>query len=371
MEDAGTIVGRGRSGPAVVAEKVPHKHLPRLLYRPDDDGRLDARRLVLRDFGLYAGGPIRLEDSTLTGHGRHSGKAVLVNSDSEISRSRIRGWGTGVGVTHGYVRISNARITGNVESGLSLYQSGARVQDSTISGNGEGVDLSAYSGAKIEGSSISGNSEDGGINLHLSGLFLRRSTIANNSDEVGGGLSVASSSSARIENSTFSGNVARGDDRNPSKGGAISAFRDLDVRATTITGNSAESGAAIALNGESTSYYDPQPATVISSIVAANDSTGGGPDCISLNQAEPVPVQPLSGGGNVFGADGCGTAGPSDILTAGPGLGPLADNGGPTMTHALLPGSPAIANGLDLGLKTDQRGEPRDSQPDSGSFEKQ
>jgi len=37
-------------------------------------------------------------------------------------------------------------------------------------------------------------------------------------------------------------------------------------------------------------------------------------------------------------------------------LGPLQDNGGPTWTHALLPGSPAIDQGSSTGLPFDQRG---------------
>jgi hypothetical protein len=52
-----------------------------------------------------------------------------------------------------------------------------------------------------------------------------------------------------------------------------------------------------------------------------------------------------------------------------PGLGQLDDNGGPTRTHALLPGSPAIGHGHPLGLKTDQRGVRRDTDPDSGAYE--
>jgi hypothetical protein len=46
-------------------------------------------------------------------------------------------------------------------------------------------------------------------------------------------------------------------------------------------------------------------------------------------------------------------------LTADPLLGPLADNGGPTRTMALLPGSPALDAGSAFGLSTDQRGQPR------------
>jgi len=53
-----------------------------------------------------------------------------------------------------------------------------------------------------------------------------------------------------------------------------------------------------------------------------------------------------------------------------PGIGPLVDNGGPTMTHALLAGSPAIDNGVGIaGITTDQRGYQRDTQPDIGAYE--
>ena len=51
---------------------------------------------------------------------------------------------------------------------------------------------------------------------------------------------------------------------------------------------------------------------------------------------------------------------PHDLPNADPRLGPLQDNGGPTFTHALLFGSPAIDAGDDLVCPaTDQRGEPR------------
>ena len=53
-------------------------------------------------------------------------------------------------------------------------------------------------------------------------------------------------------------------------------------------------------------------------------------------------------------------------------LGPLRNNGGPTLTHALLPGSPAI-NAGDTTLTTDQRGEPRPAggADDIGAYEAQ
>lgn len=110
--------------------------------------------------------------------------------------------------------------------------------------------------------------------------------------------------------------------------------------------------------------YDEGDHNSVSGSIIAGNSAPVGPDC----DAKEGP-QAVSQGGNVFGPQGCGTPGPGDVLTADPLLGPLADNGGPTPTHALLPGSPAIDNGLDLGLKTDQRGVERERRPDSGSFE--
>ena len=62
----------------------------------------------------------------------------------------------------------------------------------------------------------------------------------------------------------------------------------------------------------------------------------------------------------------------TDLLNVDPMLGPLQDNGGPTMTMALLPGSPAIDAGAPVdGLATDQRGVSRTDYgpPDIGAFE--
>ncbi|MCS7222228.1 MAG: choice-of-anchor Q domain-containing protein [Anaerolineae bacterium] len=62
-----------------------------------------------------------------------------------------------------------------------------------------------------------------------------------------------------------------------------------------------------------------------------------------------------------------------DLNHTDPRLGPLQDNGGPTPTHALLPGSPAINAGTNVGCPpTDQRGVPRPQGPrcDIGAFER-
>jgi hypothetical protein len=80
----------------------------------------------------------------------------------------------------------------------------------------------------------------------------------------------------------------------------------------------------------------------------------------------------LSQGHNLIGNTG-GAANsflPSDLQNVNPQLGSLQDNGGPTPTMALLPGSPAINAGDDAGAPaTDQRGRTRNSPVDIGAYE--
>jgi hypothetical protein len=79
-------------------------------------------------------------------------------------------------------------------------------------------------------------------------------------------------------------------------------------------------------------------------------------------------------GYNLDGDDSCGFTRATDITNTDPLLGPLANNGGPTQTMALLPGSPAIDKGGTAAngcLATDQRGVTRPQGPacDIGAFE--
>ena len=77
-------------------------------------------------------------------------------------------------------------------------------------------------------------------------------------------------------------------------------------------------------------------------------------------------------GHNLFSDQPAVPLAPTDLINTDPMLGPLGDNGGPTETQALLPGSPAIDAGVAVpGVTTDQRGVPRPQgqAPDIGAFE--
>src|SRR5581483_117721 len=152
----------------------------------------------------------------------------------------------------------------------------------------------------------------------------------------------------------------------------------------TITGNSAASGGGItacrASAGEDLclgqSITPTMGAGLMKNSVIANN---GGGNC-GDNTRFPFTA-PQSGGHNVEDADTCGLRGSGDRVNAAAQLGPLAFNGGPTQTHALIFGSGAIDAGDPSGctdatgaiLTSDQRGLTRtvNAACDAGAYEVQ
>jgi predicted outer membrane repeat protein len=160
---------------------------------------------------------------------------------------------------------------------------------------------------------------------------------------------------ANIVNSTLDANVAAGVP--DGAGGAISGDRPaIILRNATLTRNVAGgTGGAI-------------HTTALSSVVQSNSSllagnlAGGSPN----NCAHPMTNSTR----NIEDADTCGLPPADNLLNTDPLLGPLAANGGPTMTRALLPGSPALDFGQGCPA-VDQRNVARPQGPacDSGAFE--
>jgi hypothetical protein len=180
------------------------------------------------------------------------------------------------------------------------------------------------------------------------------STISGNSAGTsGGGIGGGGNADLSIVNSTVSGNSAG------TSGGGIYNNLSLYVTLSTITGNSAPSGGGI---------YNVGSVEVSNTILNAGMSGEN-----IFNEGGTV----TSLGYNLSSDDGGGyLTGPGDQINTDPLLGPLQDNGGPTLTHGLLPGSPAIDAG-DPNFTpppfNDQRGCPRviNGRVDIGSFERQ
>ena len=154
------------------------------------------------------------------------------------------------------------------------------------------------------------------------------------------------------------------------------SYAAIDVVKLTLI-NSTVSGNSSTTTSATAAVFAYMQVSVINSTVAHN-ATGGVSSTqlvvrnavMSNNTNNNCAVNPLAitrEGTNLSDDDSCG--GPTEILIADPKLGALADNGGPTMTHALLAGSPAINAGTSCTVQVDQRYAARDAQCDLGAYE--
>jgi CSLREA domain-containing protein len=200
------------------------------------------------------------------------------------------------------------------------------------------------------------NDSEGGALYYCCGTFdatIVESTISGNQSVEGGGgiyTCCGGTDELTITNSTISGNIVSGGD-----GGAIDVEGDVTLLNTTIAQNQATIGGGVSLNG----------GTLTTRNTLYSNNTFG--DC-GGNLADLT-----SQGGNLSSDTSCsaGFDGPGDIIDGATNLGPLADNGGPTETHALLAGSEAIDAAVAGFPPTDQRGvaRPLGAGADIGSFE--
>ncbi len=313
--------------------------------------------------------------STLTNSGIYSNTAVT--------------YGGGIYINSGTLSLGNGNVYGNAanNAGGGISNSGMlNVIDSTFSNN-RTVLVSSYGGAVYNAgtaavlrSTVSDNisaGEGGGIfNNFVSTATIHLSTIITNAatstSGVGGGISNYGTLTAT--NSTVSGNTAN------SHGGGIqntnSGSDTMSLNNVTITNNTADNdnngtgngGGIHATNG--VLYFK-------NTIVAGNTDMGNqAPDCSSAYYSSQG--YNLVGKGDLcFFAANTGDQVGSIASPVDPLLGPLANNGGTTLTHALNPGSPAInagnpaavGSGGNACAATDQRGTSRFIRCDIGAYE--
>ncbi len=222
-------------------------------------------------------------------------------------------------------------------------------------GNGGGLHVTGGGDVLIVQSTVTDNiagNEGGGLWNNTGTLTIDSSTIANNEAPDGGGIFNNSDvGDIAIVNSTISGNEA-----DNAGGGLLSQGGDVTLTSVTIANNQAGQGGGIEIIGGTF--------TIDSSIIAGNDA-GTGPD---------VNGTVTSAGQNVIGNSSDVTisgATSTDRINVDARLAPLADNGGPTWTHALQVNSPALGNGDPAATNVDQRGiaRPQGTASDSGAFE--
>jgi hypothetical protein len=340
--------------------------------------------------GLYNEGSVTISGCTLSDNSAHEGGGLFNTGTADLSDCVVSGNGSyiggGLNSYYGPLKLTNCMVTGNssVQRGGGVYAVGGTVSlaDCTITDN---YNYSISLGGLVGGGLFIGQ---------LSQAVLTSCTVRRNAGIEGGGLFNSSGSALRLVDCTVSGNTAlEGISSQPfgAYGGGLYNDGVAEITDSTISGNTAlQRGGGV---------YNKGKATITSSTVSGNEAgyRGGGlynfggkyyhctavlsDTIVAGNTNKAQSASDIGGNGesavtgsyNLVGTGGSGglTAAHNNLCNvADPGLGPLANNGGPTETMALLPGSPAIGAGTTIaGVTTDQQGDPLDSPPDIGAYQ--
>ncbi len=331
--------------------------------------------------GIFNGAIATLQTCSLTGNSTPNGNGggiaeygTLTVQNCTVSGNLAKQGGgidtiavTGSGPT----TILNTSLMGNVATsqGGGIFNAGMlTLQNSPLSGNsvtsqgggffnvgnGGGIFNNVSADLTLQNSPLTGNmatNQGGGI-FNGGGIVIMQSDTLSGDSATNQGGGICNGGLLMMQNSTLSGNTARA-------GGGFTniAAGQPTLRYCTLSGNSASgSGGGIYSAGGTFGMVD--------TIIAGNMAPTG-PDIDGLLASE---------GDNLIGnsKDASGFIS-TDMLNVPAGLDPngLQNNGGPTQTIALLPGSLAIDAGGPIGIGIDERGitRPQGSAPDIGAFE--
>jgi hypothetical protein len=275
--------------------------------------------------GIFSrNGPVTLKASSVTGSGAQGGLTVFGGGIASFG-----GTITGTDCT-----ISNNLLISNddVARGAGLVASaGVNLTRCTV----------AYNTAMGAASSPSGRGGGGAIYTGGNSTIVD-SIIDHNSAAYGGGLYVVNHGTASITNSTIATNSAS------NSGGALRTSGALTLRNATMAFNVAPIGAGAFVDTSTAGVGLTLQSTILADNVASDN---------------PVSADLLIGGSNfTIDADNnlivsANVSVPNALVRSCPRLQPLATNGGPTRTFALMHNSPAIDVGNNAaGLANDQRG---------------
>ncbi len=318
-------------------------------------------------FSVASGVTATLSGLTVSDGATNTNGAGVLNSgnltiqDSILSGNSASSLGGGI-ANLGTLTLTDSTLTGNTaelggglenDKGTVTINGSAIVQDSGLN-NGGGIEndggMTTVNNSEIEDNSAA--NDGAGINNATGTMTFTGSTIANNSAADGGG--VANAATLTITNSTLAQNLAT------TAGGAIDNSATLTAVNDTIADNNvgaSGSGAGLDASGGTATLYN--------TIVALNTAGSGGTATASDIALSGSGGVSSSSSNNLIGTGGTGglsggTNG-NQVNVVNTGLGTLANNGGPTLTIALLAGSPAVDDGSSSipGVtipSTDQRG---------------
>lgn len=319
--------------------------------------------------GIYAseGGSISVLASSFTSN---QSSAIRNETDVNLFTSNTRFIGNGSAVSAGIrtrTVVVGAFISENI-SGIGIEGNSELILDKTIIRDGSATSSPNASGggifnkgvATITNSQINNNrvSGDAGGIWNNGTMYLFACAITNNSALRSAG-GIKNSGRLFLTNSTVSGNSADfGGGFGMSSGGGI--FNGGPFGGTLVITNSTIANNRSTGHGGGIIHDNSGSVVVRNSIVASNFSNQGSHDGSGTFSSQGYNLVSNTNGSNGWIV--------SDILNVNALIAPLGNNGGKTLTHALLPMSPAIDSGNDanvidpittFGFSNDQRGEVR------------
>ena len=316
--------------------------------------------------GIYNDQIVTLEHVTLNSNQSGAGGAGgSINCSGANNNCYSDGGGSGNGA--GLFSNKNSASLFVIASRLDGNVTGVSGADGTISACGTDSDCSTSPGSEGDGggiyliqgylnlvdTTVSNNSSRdlaGGVQCQDSFCDFERSLFYGNSAGMLGGGLVVSGGSDTLINSTFNGNSSKG-----SGGGLVVSGGTVTLNFVTLANNTADSNHNGLGNGGGI-YVGGGTVNLKNSIVADNIDLGGeAPDCFGTLTSQYY--------NHIESLDGCSFAGAAgDVTGSDPGLLPLGNHGGVTLTQGLATGSAAIdaipngENTCSAGVTTDQRG---------------
>ena len=378
----------------------------------NDGGTVTLANSMLIDNRATSGGGIWNEGGTLyliastiqhgiatgIGGGIFNRDGLITISDSELSLNSAVSGGGALYNSGGSVMIADSTMSNNSSSlgrggGVLNFRATVSISGSTLSNNrarleGGGVFNGEDAVASITRSVLTENHTEvigGGIanEHHSATVTISRSILVNNTSSQSG-AAVSTSGVLTLRESTLSRNRAE------SAGGGIYSFGELEIVKSTVSGNvagtagggifsfggrpailnSTVSGNEAGTDGGGIANRGRLMAIIVSSTIMDNQATTGGgiwnDQTVSVRSSiianSPTGSNcggdnPITSLGSNLSSDGtCNLTQPGDQTSIDPMLGLLADNDGPTFTHAPFEGSPVIDAATDCASTTDQRG---------------
>jgi len=343
-------------------------------------GPLPTNYWLRRAGGALAVGPaaaVVLVDPNITGQANSEGRGGSNRPPSEGD--------TGATIT---LTLTDVIVDGNAAGGDGggIYTAAAMTATNIIVRNNNSITngggIYNEGNTSLTASTVSGNIAEGGGGVFLTGsntVTIAGVTMSSNRAVGGGAVSGRSGVIINMVNSTLSGNLGADVGAGFYHNG-VASLRFVSIANNVAGADSEAAGAGI------NTFKSGSSVTTIKNVLLAGNKKGWVPvdyktdafpdttlltpsNCGTTGSGTPDIT---SNGYNLSSDTTCAAVltQATDKNNIDPLIGDLAANGGPTLTHALLAGSPALsAGGAEADVTVDQRGVTREAPPDIGAFE--